>query len=307
MAAIQNRSNGLTQEMMHYYEKVFLARAEYELLLDQGAQKRSRENNVGSTLNFTRYTPLTLSTTALSEGTNPVTTTLITATNVKASLAEYGTSIAVSKFLSLTSIDIKDKEKVELVGQNMGESLNRLVRMEIDDFTAAYANEKAKLSLVKTSDTLDAADVALMVRNLENNKARRYPDGFFLAKTDPYNKYRLIQDTTWVAAKEYSDTKDLYRGEIGELYGVRFILNIDALSSQGDKASHPAYSTFVHGADAFGCYDLDGDKPRLYIVDGVDSSNVTGRVAYISWAGSYVCKILNSAWGYEFIAHGYTT
>jgi len=307
MAAAQNRSNGLTQEMMHYYEKVFLARAEYELILDQGAQKRSRENNVGSTLNFTRYSPLALATTALSEGANPVTTTLITATNVKASLAEYGATIAVSKLLSLTSIDVKDKEKIELVGQNMGESLNRLVRMEIDDATAMYANEKAKLSLVKTSDSLDAADIALMVRTLENNKAKRYPDGFFLAKTDPYNKYRLIQDSTWVAAKEYSDVKDLYRGEIGELYGVRFLLNIDALSSQGDKASHPAYSTFVHGADAFGCFDLEGDKPKLYIVDQIDSGNQTGRIAYISWAGAYVCKILNTDWIREFIAYGYTT
>jgi len=307
MAAAMNRSNGLTQEMMHYYEKVFLARAEYELILDQGAQKRTRENNVGSTLNFTRYTPLDLAVTALSEGANPATTTLITATNVKASLAEYGNTIKVSKFLSLTSIDVKDREKIELVGQNMGETLNRKVREELDDWTATYANAKAKLSLVKSSDTLDAADIALMVRTLEINKARRYPDGFFLAKTDPYNKYRLVQDSTWVAAKEYSDVKDLYRGEIGELYGVRFLLNIDALSSQGDKASHPAYSTFVHGADAFGVYDLAGDSPKLIIYDGVDSYNQAGRAAFISWAGSYVCKTLNSSWGLEFIAHGYTT
>jgi N4-gp56 family major capsid protein len=307
MAAALNRTGGLTQDMMTYYEKTFLRRAEYELILDQGAQKRTHGGNSGKSIVFSRYTPMSLATTALSEGANPATTTLITSSNVSCTLAEYGNTIKVSKFLSLTSIDARDKEKIELVGQNMGETLNRLVRNEIDDWTVMYANEKAKLSLVKTSDTLDAADIALMVRTLEINKAPRYDDGFYLAKTDPYNKYRIVQDSTWVAAKEYSDVKDLYKGEIGELYGVRFILNVDALSSQGDKASHPAYSTFVHGKDAFGTFDLAGDQPKLYITGGIDSSNQTGRSQMISWAGSYVVKTLNSDWCREFIAHGYTT
>jgi N4-gp56 family major capsid protein len=304
MAAALNRTGGLTAEMMTYYEKVFLARAEYDLILEQGGQKRTHGGNVGKSIVFTRYTPMALATTALSEGANPATTTLITASNVSCTLAEYGATITVSKFLNLTSIDARDKEKIELVGQNMGETLNRLVRNEIDDFTATYAPAHSrKASTIKSSETLDAADVASVLKTLEVAKARKYPDGYFLAKVDPYGKYNIIRDSTWVNSKTYSDVKKLYKAEIGELYGVRFIENVDALSGVGTGSSSTVttYSTFIHGQDAFGVFDLAGDQPKLYITGGIDSNNATGRSQKISWAGSYVVKILNSDWGRELI------
>jgi N4-gp56 family major capsid protein len=85
-------TTGLTQEMSTYYEKVFLARAEYEYIYQQGAQMRAMPANEGKTVNFTRHTPLATATTALTEGTNPTEVNL-TATTVAATLAEYGTSV----------------------------------------------------------------------------------------------------------------------------------------------------------------------------------------------------------------------
>lgn len=299
-----NRTGGLTPEMMLYYEKTFLARAEYDLVLDQGGQKRSQQGNSGKSIVFTRYTPMSLATTALSEGANPATTTLVTGANVSCTLAEYGNTIKVAKFLSLTSIDARDKEKIELVGQNMGETLNRLVRTELANATATYAPAHSrKSSTIKSSETLDASDIASVLKTLEINKARKYPGGYFLGKVDPYGKYNIIKDSTWLAVKEYSDPQDLYKAEIGSLYGVRFIENVDALSSAGTGSSSTVtcYSTFIHGQDAFGVYELEGDSPKLYITSGIDSGNQTGRFQMISWAGSYVVKLLNSDWIRELI------
>lgn len=42
----------LTPEVMTYYEKVFLARAEYELILEEGAQKRTHPTGGGKTINL---------------------------------------------------------------------------------------------------------------------------------------------------------------------------------------------------------------------------------------------------------------
>ena len=121
-----------------------------------------------------------------------------------------------------------------------------------------------------------------------------------MGKTNPYSKYSLLGDTTWIAAKTYVDTKDLYKGEMGELYGVRWLNNIDEAAvceATSTAASTVAvYYTYVHGSDSFGAYDLAGDQPKLNIVTGVDSANPAGRMVYISWAGSYVAKILNSNW-----------
>ena len=294
-----NVTSTLTQEVKTYYEKVFLARSEYELILKEGAQQRTHPVNEGRTVNFTRYTPPGIVTSPLGELSNPV-TCQITACTVSMTLSEYGMTTIHSKLLTLVSIDSGMKEKVELVGQGMGETLNRLVRAELQSGTAFYGNDHA-IDTFAAGDVLDACSIRLMTRKLELNKARLYKDGMYVGKTEPYSKYKLLGDTTWVNAKTYSDVKDLYKGEMGELYQVRWVLNKDLAS--GIEATSTASSavtrfyTYVHGSDAFGVYDLAQDKPKLYILpNAVDSNSPAGRVTYISWAGSYAVKILNSDW-----------
>lgn len=294
-----NVTSTLTQEVKTYYEKVFLNRAEYELVLKEGSQMRTHPVNEGRSVNFTRYTPLTIVTDPLGENSNPI-TCAITACTVTMTLSEYGLTTIHSKLLTLVSIDSAMKEKVELVGQNMGETLNRLVRAELQNGTAYYGNNH-DVGTFTAGDTLDACDIRLMVKALELAKARPYKDGMFMGKTDPISKYNLIGDTTWVNAKTYSDVKDLYKGEMGELYQVRWLLNKDYAC--GIEAASTAASTvvrfytYIHGDNAFGTYDLEQDKPKLYILPNqVDSNSPAGRVSYVSWAGSYAAKLLNSAW-----------
>ena len=126
-------------EVSTYYEKVFLARAEYEHILKEGAQIRTHPTNEGRTVNFTRYDPLTIITDPLGEASNPV-ACAITACTISMTLSEYGLTVNTSRMLSLVSIDANMKEKVELVGQNMGETLNRLIRTELGAGTSYYPN-----------------------------------------------------------------------------------------------------------------------------------------------------------------------
>lgn len=284
--------------MQTYYERVFLKRAEYELILKEGSQARTHSQNSGKTIWFNRYTPLSLDDPyTLTEGENPAVCT-ISAANVSAVLAEYGRSIKMSKFLTLTSVDVNNREKIALLGQNMGELLNRLVRTELENGTVRIANGHAA-STVAASDVLTATELRTIVETLEVNKAPVYSDGFFLGKFQPKSKTKLLTDSTWINAKTYSDTKDLYQGEMGELYQVRCLLNKDGLTSTGTGASSTVtmYHNYVHGAEAFGTFDLSGDKPQLTIVtDKADSGNPAGRFSIASWSGSYVTKILNPLW-----------
>lgn len=294
-----NLTSTLSPEVSTYYEKVFLARAEYELVLKEGAQVRTHPANEGRTVNFTRYTPLGIVTSPIGEMSNPVTCN-ITACTVAMTLSEYGITTNHSKLLTLTGIDSSMKEKIELVGQNMGETLNRLVRAELENGTAYYGNDHA-IDTLAAGDNLDACNIRLMVQKLELAKAKPYKDGMFIGKTDPISKYKLLGDTTWVNGKTYSDIKDLYNGEMGELYQVRWLLNKD-VSSGTEAASLAAsavvrYYTYVHGDQSFGTYDLSQDKPKLYILPNVvDSNSPAGRISIVSWAGSYATKLLNSSW-----------
>jgi len=294
-----NTGSSLSPEVKTFYDKTFLARAEYELVLKEGGQLRTHPVNEGRTVNFTRYEPLTIITTPLGEASNPVTCS-ITACTVAMTLSEYGLTVNTSRIESLISIDSNMKEKVSLVGQNMGETINRLIRTELQNGTSYYPNGHT-VDTIAAGDVLDACNIRMMVRQLELGKAMKYQDGMFIGKTDPYSKYKLLGDSTWINSKTYSDVKGLYKGEMGELYQVRWLLNNDL--SSGTETSGSAASTvvrfytYVHGKDSFGAYDLEQDKPKLYILPNVvDSNSPAGRISIISWAGAYACKLLNSSW-----------
>lgn len=286
----------LSNEMMTLYSKVFLKRNEFEQIYEEGAQKQTRSQNEGKTIKFNRYEPLGTDPTdyELSEGANPTEVSL-SSTTVDATLKEYGTTVKISRFLSLTSVDVNNKEKIAVVGQNMREVLDTIVRTELDNGTVQLAGGKSAITDVAATNVYSATEVRKAVRSLEAAYARKYADGMFIAKVQPYTKADLLNDSTWINAKTYSDVKDLYRGEMGEIYGVRHLL-----SANGKTTSSTAtvYHNYIHGADAFGCYDLSGDKPRLYIVPNtaIDSGNPAGRFSLATWAGSYVAKVLVPEW-----------
>lgn len=293
-----NVTGVLTQEMQTYYEKVFLERAKVQIVNDQGAVKRNHPKNSGRVINFTRLVAPTISTTPLAEASNP-SASVVTASTVAVTLSEYGATTINSKLLSLTSIDQNMEELISAFGQNMGETINAIAGNTLACATAFFGNGH-NVSTVVAADTLGASACRWMVQNLETNRALTYPDGFYIGKATPQNKVGLLGDTTWVNAHTYSDTKQLYRGEMGELYQIRFLLNGQVVSGVGSASDAACtvvqYYTYVHGAQALGCYNLEGDLPKLYIVNTPDSGNVAGRLTYISWAGSYASQLLNSNW-----------
>lgn len=289
-------TTGLSQEVSTYYEKRFLERAQNYLVFKEGGQMRSHESNEGKTIRFTRYTPLAVSTTPLAEGSNPSEVDL-TATNVDVVLSSYGTSVKVSRFLSTTSIDERDKEKIDVVSENMGRTLDQIVRDELfTGATAQLAGSKSALTDVAASDVLSAEEIRKAVKTLEANGAWQYEgQGNYIGKITPQTKFDFTGDSTWENAAVYSNVDALYNNEIGTMHGVRLLLSNNGKTQ---SSTTTVYSNFVHGKEAYGCYDLSGDKPNMYIVPGsqADSGNPAGRFGFISWAGTYAAKTLNSNW-----------
>jgi len=292
--AVQTTS-GLVGEVKTFYKSKFLERGKYQLMHGEGAQKNTQPKSEGKTIQWNRYSPLPAATTPLTEGSNPSEVDL-TAAQVTAALSEYGNVIKISKLLKLTSIDKDATEKVEVLGQNMGETIDTLDREALfAGATVQLANGKAALTAIAASDTMSATEVRKAVRTLQVNKAMKYPDGYFIGKIGPWTEFDIKGDTTWVNSATYSDVKKLYQGEVGSLYGVRFV---NVTNQKSESSTVTVYSNFIHGANAFAKYDLSGDVPKLYIKvpDESDTSNPTDRYSTIGWAGSYVAKVLISEW-----------
>lgn len=291
-------TTGLTQEMSIYYEKVFLARAEYSYIFNQGAQMRDQPANEGKQVNFTRHTPLATATTGLTEGVNPTEVNL-TATTVSATLVEYGNTVRISRFLSLTGIDAQNREKIEVVGQNMGETLDELTRNEL--FTGAtvqLASGQTQLTNITSAMVLSLPEIRKVVRALKKAKALRYQDNIapWLGKLGPDTSYDLTNDTTFLNADIYDNAATLlYNGELGKILGTRLI---ESPNQKSEASTVTVFSNFFHGDQAFGCIDLMGDKPQMYIIPNtqIDSGNPAGRFSLVSWAAAYVAKTLNGGW-----------
>ena len=204
MAAPDNTTSSLSNEVAIWYDKVFLERARAMLVHQEGGQLRGIDGNVGKETIFNRFRPIAVTTTALSEGVNPTDTQLVS-DQVTATLAEYGKSVYVSRLLSTTDIDDRDKEKIDVVGQNMGESLDAIVR------NALYNGATA---LSSTTTDFTPALTAQAVATLKQNKALMYAGTFgWLGKIQPETEYDLEQSTTWQNAAVYSNVNALYEGE----------------------------------------------------------------------------------------------
>lgn len=293
-----NTSSTLSQEAQTFYVKKFLARAEYESVFEQGAQMRNQPKNGGDTIKFTRHTPLATVTTALTQGTNPSEVAL-TAANVTCQLAEYGTVVKISRFLTLNGIDAANAEKIEVVGQNMRETLDELVRNEL--FTGAttqFQAAKTALSALSASDVLKLKDLQLAVRTLKKNKARRLTTNAapWMGKISPDSSYDLQQDSTFINVDSYQNGSMIYRGELGKISGVRLMESANPKTEAGGATT--VYSNFIHGDQAFGSVSLEGDAAQLFIIPHtkIDSGNPAGRFSTVSWATTYVAKTLNANW-----------
>lgn len=272
-------STELSAENKTYYDKLLIELAAPELIHDQFGQKRPIPKNGGKTIEFRQFDPLPELTGPLTEGVTPDGQSMSVHT-VEATVKQYGGYVTLSDQLELTAIDKNIVEATKAIASQGGRTMDGIVR----DILAAGTNVMygggvaSRAALGYTSETSNAnmtVDlVRRAVRTLEAQSAPRI-DGYYIAIVHPNVKYDLMGDPKWRNPHEYTDTDKLYRGEIGELYGVRFIENPRAkvFKGAGAKATGATegadvYATLFFGADAYGVTEVEGGgmehivKPR---------------------------------------------
>lgn len=301
-------STGLITPAQVYYDKVFLERAKIELRHDFGAQVRNVPLNSGAVVRWSRFTPLALVSSALSEASNPAETSM-TSTQVSATLAEYGAWTQVGSLFSMTQIDVGLKEHVEVHGQNAGESIDQLIRNEL--FSGATqqlplgVTEVSSTSGIKTSDTFTGAEIRRAVRTLKKNKAMRFESGLYRGIIGPDTAYDLFGNSEWLDAHRYTTSDAIERGVVGKLHGVEFVESNNQYStvSGGFSAAvnsvTTVFSNFIFGKNAYGVINLGSiTTPKVYVKNPgpSDTSNPLDMYSTVGWKMPFAVKTLNSNW-----------
>lgn len=257
-------SAGMTDEMKTYYSDYLIDLVEPELVHDQFGQKHPIPKNGGKTIEFRQWDTLPEMTEPITEGVTPDGQSLSMSV-IEATIEQYGGYVTISDMLDLTAIDPVLLQATKAIASQAGRSLDTITREVLNSGTSVQyaAGEVSARSQLKYTDAennhnLTVAAIKKAVRFLEGQDAPKI-DGYYVAIIHPYVKYDLMNDPEWKKPHEYKDTVNLYKGEIGELYGVRFVQSTRAKKWEGAGASGAdVYSTLILGDDAYGVTEIEG-------------------------------------------------
>lgn len=256
-------SPGLTDEMKTYYSDYLIDNAIPKLVHDQFGQKHPIPKNGGKTIEFRKYSPLPKLTKPLTEGVTPDGQSL-TMSTFEATVAQFGGYVTLSDVLLLTAIDNNLVQATKLLGAQAGATLDTITREVLNGGTNVIfsGGVNAREDLVGGAETgncyLTVDDVKKAVRLLKTQNAEQI-SGSWVGIIHPDISYDLTNDPAWKDVKTYSDPSDIYEGEIGKLYGVRFVETTEAKIWAGAGSGNRAvYSTLILGDNAYGTTEISG-------------------------------------------------
>lgn len=239
---------GLSDENKTFWDRALIVLAGPELVHDQFAQQRDIPKGSGKTIEFRQFDPLPEITAPLTEGVTPGGQEL-SVRAATAAVSQYGGYVTTSDVLDMTALDPVVNEATRLIARQAGETLDTITRDVVNagtnviyarGVTSGSANASAPTSRsalgytsAATNHNLSVSDVKLAVRTLKRQDAPRIR-GDYVAIIHPDVAFDLMRDPEWLAPRQYCDPKDLYAGEIGKLYGVRFIENTRAKKFTAD-------------------------------------------------------------------------
>ena len=295
-------TNDLSPEMKTFYDKALLKFAKPNLVHDQFAQKRNIPKNGGKTIEFRKYSQLPKALTPLTEGVTPDGQNL-NVTAITATVDQYGGYITLSDVLILTAIDNNLMEAIELLGDQAGRTLDTITREVLVSGThVIYAGGTVNARTALTADMkLTVTDIKKAVRELKVGLAKKI-NGSYVAIIHPDCVYDLENDDEWVKASQYAGSTQIFEGEIGKLYGVRFVESTEAkiwakagapITSGGtDKIS--VYATLVLGANAYGTTMVEGGGLQSIVkqLGSAGTADPLNQRATAGWKAIKTAKIL---------------
>lgn len=250
-------SEGLSKEMKVFYSDYLIDNAIPKLVHDQFGQKHPIPKNGGKTIEFRKYSPLPKLTTPISEGVTPDGQSLNMST-IEATVEQYGGYITLSDVLLLTAIDNNLVQATKILGAQAGATLDTITREVLNGGTnVIYAGGKEGRSALDDTSLLMVDDVKKAVRLLKNQNAEQI-NGAWVGIIHPDIAYDLTNDPAWKDVKTY-DPDDMYEGEIGKIYGVRFVETTEAkIWAKAGSGSRAVYSTLILGDNAYGTTEISG-------------------------------------------------
>lgn len=297
-------SAGLSVENKTFYDKNLIDQASPKLVHAQFGQKRPIPKNGGKKIEFRRFASLPKALAPLTEGITPPGQSL-EATMIEAELRQYGDYVKMTDVLELTAIDNVIVEATNLCGRQGGQTMDTYIREVLHGGTNAFYAPKlaadgteTEVESRKDMDLTSRLTCDLIDQVVAFLKARNAPtfDGYYIGIIHPYAAYDLRKDERWRKPHEYCDPEKLYKGEIGEYGGVRFVDTSEAKIYKDDSCPDglAVFSTLIFGQDAYGVTDIEGGNMEVIIKQkgSAGTSDPLDQRSTVGWKAMQAAEIL---------------
>ena len=171
-------------------------------------------------------------------------------------------------------------------------------------FPVIIASSAARVSAcdgTSANSNAGMTSINLAVRALEELDAPKFNDGYYVGICRSGFKNDLMSDARFEGIHKYVVTsgggvENLYKGEIGRINGVRFVVSNEVPYYYSTTAATSSDLTFIFGAGAYGVTKLDGGI-KTYRVEKADHTNPLAQYKQIGVKFNAVAAALNPSCG----------
>lgn len=303
-----------------YAQKKMLARGLPYLCIEKFGQAYPIPARSTKVAKFRRYNALPTTPKVLTEGVTPVASQL-TATDVTATLVQYGDRIQISDVVEDTHEDPVLDEATTVLAEQAAQMIER-ARFDIlkagtsvfysNGTVRTSVNTKLSLGLqrkaVRQLKRQNANKITRVIRSTPNYGTENV-NASYIALCHPDCEPDIRDLAGFVPVEKYG-TITPFEGEIGKVEDVRYITStvFSAWTDIGGSPSTTVYSTtgsaadvypiLYLGRDAYGIVPLKGPNciiPMIVNPKPSDSDPLAQR-GHASWKAMQTCVILNDAW-----------
>ena len=286
--------SSMSPTMKTFYDTTLLENARETMVFTQFGVKQPMK---GNKVEWRKYNTFAKAMTPLQEGVIPTGQTF-GMTKIEAETTQHGDYVAVSDRLELESYDDVIFGATEEMGAAEGETYDTLTRnILVAGNSVMYCPSVAEPNVVPKSraevdaDCILTPDVVNRAQTwLKKNKAPKI-NGSYVALIHPSVAYDLRNSEEWKEYHKYNDVAPIFKGEIGELHGVRFIETTNAKIWENNTTSD-VYATLFLGAKAFGILDPQGEGMEMIIKTKEQIGGPLNQFGTIGYKFCHGAKIL---------------
>ena len=275
--------NSLSGELKTFYDTELLENARVEMFYAQFAKKQKLPAKHGNTVEWRKWNTFAKAS-KLQEGVIP-TGQKFGMSSKTGSIGQYGTYTAITDTLELRAYDDTILGATEEMGASAAETQETLIRdalltntnvlycdnITIEDEKKTGATPTMPSEMEATETVMSILTPKMINKAATKMKKDKVPtiNGRYYAVVHPSVAEDLRNTKGWTDVHKYSETDEIFNGEIGELHKVRFIENVFAPVLGGNlynnKAGTKTYATYFFGKDGFGIIDPEGGALQMIV------------------------------------------